>query len=158
MRFKRLKPTIKLLGKEMEMLSVTGDPEIAVRETDAVQSTFSGVHPRPLLQCYHTKPTPRLCPLYDQQTKVLIMPTLRPRRRGCATPTPEPTLFFCFFFLIEKTQQRRRQLERDPTLPVDRESDFVRRRQHEGGRSSRATTTSEKGTTVRERERESSLF
>ena len=49
-------------------------------------------------------------------------------------------------------------LERDPTLPVDRESDFVRRGQHEGGRSPRATTPSEKGTTIRERERETSLF
>ena len=50
-------------------------------------------------------------PLYNIETKVLIMPTLRPRRRGCATPTPEPTLFFCFFFsfLKQKTQQRRRR-------------------------------------------------
>ena len=90
------------------------------------------------------------------------MPTLRPRRRGCATPTPEPTLFF---LLLDRRHNNNDAddgavvvLERDPTLPVDRESDFVRRGQHEGGRSPRATTPSEKGTTIRERERESSLF
>ena len=79
--------------------------------------------------------------MLDQSFVARFMPTLRPRRRGCATPTPEQTLFFsCFliFFLIEETQRRQRRrggiLELLNTLsyyddysvlphPVDQDSD-----------------------------------